>query len=142
MAEAILKRLVADRPDSDQWYIDSAGTWALYGSYPAPMSQFVMQSMGMDISSHQSKPVSRKLLQNFDLILTMESEQKDSLRFQFAEFANRIYMLSELEGIKEDIIDPIGGELSDYQATARELKRILSDSLDGIYQLTQSNKNM
>lgn len=141
MAAGILKQLVTQRPDAAQWHVDSAGVWALYGSYPAPLSQFVMQSMGIDISDHQSKPVSRKLLQNFDLILTMEKEQKDILKVEFAEFANRIYMLSELEGVKEDISDPMGGELVDYQATALELRRILSADLDEIYQLSQRLKN-
>jgi protein-tyrosine-phosphatase len=135
IAEAILKRLVADRPDADQWYIKSAGTWANYGSPAAVLSQLVVQKMGLDISTHRSQPVTLELIQHFDLILTMEDQQKEGLALQFKPYADRIYMISEMIGRIEDIPDPIGGELVDYQETARVLERILSDGLDRIYQL-------
>jgi protein-tyrosine-phosphatase len=135
MAEAILKRLVADRPDADQWYIESAGTWANYGSPAALLSQFVAQTMGMDISTHQSQPVTLELMQQFDLILTMEGRQKEGLTLQFKPYADRIFMISEMIGRVEDIPDPIGGELVDYQETYRVLERILSDGMNRIYQL-------
>src|SRR4030042_4234638 len=80
MAEARLKHRVAARQDAAEWHIESAGTWALIGSQPAPGSQFVMQTMGIDISSHQSKPVTMELLQKFDVILTMESMHKRMLQ--------------------------------------------------------------
>lgn len=135
MAEAILKRLVADRPDADQWLIKSAGTWANYGSPAAVLSQLVVQNMGLDISTHQSQPVTLELMEKFDLILTMEDQQKEGLAIQFKPYADRIFMISEMIGRIEDIRDPIGGEMADYQETAQALERILSDGLDRIYQL-------
>lgn len=136
MAEAILRKLISERPDSDQWHIESAGTWAETGHAPAFLSKYVMEQMGMDISSHLSKPVSLKLLVNFDLILTMETEHKAWLCTQYKEFANRTFLLSEMVGDVEDIPDPIGGELYDYQATAFLLERVLTDGLDRICELT------
>src|SRR4030042_3024995 len=130
MAEAILKRLVASRPDADQWHIESSGTWANFGIEPAALSQFVMHTMGMDISSHISQPVTMELLQNFDLILTMEANHKEGMIYHFSEFADRIFMLSEMVGIEEDVSDPMGGELVDFKATARELEHYLSDGFD------------
>src|SRR4030042_7070046 len=62
IAEAILKRLVADRLDADQWYVESAGAWANYGSPAAVLSQYVVQKMGLDISNHQSQPVTLELM--------------------------------------------------------------------------------
>lgn len=135
IAEAILKRLVADRLDADQWYVELAGTWANYGSPAAVLSKYVVQKMGLDISNHQSQPVTLELMQQFDLILTMEDRQKEGLVLQFKPYADQIFMISEMIGKVEDIPDPIGGELTDYQETARVLERILSDGLDRIYQL-------
>ena len=111
MAEAILKKLVSERPDADQWHVESAGTWAMDGNPPALLSQFVMEKMGMDISAHRSQPTSLKLLDNFDLILTMEDEHKEYLQDRYGEVKDRIYMLSEMVGEWVDIPDPIGGEL-------------------------------
>jgi protein-tyrosine-phosphatase len=135
MAEAILKKLVSQRADADQWLVESAGTWAEAGREPAYLSRYVMEQMGMDISRHQSKPVSLKLLVNFDLILTMEIAHKKWLDSQYHEFAERVYLLSEMVGDIADIPDPIGGELYEYQQTAFLLQRLLSDGFERIYQL-------
>ena len=143
MAEAILKRLVAERPDADQWQVESAGTWANKGFPPAVLSQLVLQKMGMDISTHRSQPVSLELMQHFDLILTMENNHKEGLSIQFSECADRIFMISQMIGIMENIPDPIGGELVDYEDTAQKLEYMLTNGLDRIYQLalTRHKKN-
>jgi protein-tyrosine-phosphatase len=141
MAEAILKHLVASRQDANQWYIESAGTWAKKGYPAAELSQYVMQTMGMDISSHKSQPVSLELVQRFDLILTMENNQKEGMIVQFGQYANRIFMLSEMIGIMMDIPDPIGGEMIDYEETAHRLEHIMLDGLDRIYQQALLNQN-
>jgi protein-tyrosine-phosphatase len=135
MAEAILKKLLSTRPDANQWHVESAGTWAMEGSPPAILSQFVMEKMGLDISSHLSQPTSLELLQNFDLVLTMEDKHKKYLNDHFGEFEERVYMLSEMVGEWEDIPDPIGGELIDYEETAYLLERILTDGFDKIVEL-------
>jgi protein arginine phosphatase len=141
MAAAILRQLVAKRQDANEWRIESAGTWANYGSPAATMSRFVMESMGMNISTHQSQPVRQNLIQQFDLILTMERNHKEALQVGFPEFANHIYMLSEIIGLEQDIWDPIGGELADYRETAQELEHILSIGLERIDQLARSLEN-
>jgi protein-tyrosine phosphatase len=91
--------------------------------------------MGMDISHHQSQPTRLKLLQQFDLVLTMENEQKKWLKNQYSEFADRIYMLSEMVGAQVDIPDPIGGELVDFEETGFLIERILRDGIDKIHEL-------
>jgi protein-tyrosine-phosphatase len=137
MAEAILKQLVAERPDADQWHIESAGTWAMYGSPAAELSQQVMREIGLDISHHQSKPITEDLLKQFDLILAMEENQKEALTIEFKAYADRIFLLSEMVGLVESIADPIGGSLVDYQDTARLIQKILVMGLDRINQLAK-----
>jgi protein-tyrosine-phosphatase len=140
MGEAILKQLVAGRLDADEWRIESAGTWALHGSSPAPLSQVVMLARGLDISHHQSQPVTEELIQQFDLVLAMESNHKESLQLVFKDRADRIFMISEVVGQREDISDPIGGELEDYHETADRLENILSQGLDRIIQLVKGHE--
>jgi protein-tyrosine-phosphatase len=140
MAEAILKRLVSQRSDTDLWHIESAGTWAIRGYPAAEFSQYVMKSMGLDISSHQSKPVSLELIKRFDLILTMENNHKEGMIAEFKQYSNRIFMLSEMIGLKMDIPDPIRGQIADYEETARLLERIITEGLDQIYQNATMNQ--
>jgi protein-tyrosine phosphatase len=144
MGEAILKHLVGSRPDAEQWHVESAGIWARKGSAPVPPSQLIMQSRGLDISSHRSQPVSIELLCKFDVILTMERIQKEILQSDFIDSADRVYMLSEMIGIIKDINDPVGGEFEDYLGTVQELEQYLTNGLDQIYQLADyhQNKNM
>ncbi len=95
-----------------------------------------MQNKGIDITAHKSKPVTKDLISQFDLILTMESHHKEGLLQVFGEYADRIFMISEMVGLEENITDPIGGELEDYQETADKLERFLSNGLKRIEQLT------
>jgi protein-tyrosine phosphatase len=139
MAEAMLKQLLAERPDADRWHIESAGTWATYGHPAAELSQQVMKEMGLDISNHQSKPVTEELLYRFDLILTMEENQKEALTIKFKLYADRIFLISEMVGILQSIPDPIGGTLADYQDTARLIQKILVSGLDKIIQLANKH---
>ncbi len=135
MAEVILKRLVSRLPDADQWQVQSAGTWARFGDPAAELSQLVVLEMGMDLSRHHSQPVTPELIRSSDLILTMERQQKEGLILLNRSLARRIFMLSEMVGRVEDVPDPIGGELADYQAAARLMEYYLSTGLSKIHQL-------
>ncbi len=139
MAEAICKQLVAERPDADTWQIESAGTWARYGAPPALLSQLVVQDMGASIGDHLSRPVTAELIHRFDLVLTMERQQKEGLKLNFPNYADRIYMLSEMVGRIEDVPDPVLGELIDYQAAAKMMERFLAGGMDKIFQLANHN---
>jgi protein-tyrosine-phosphatase len=141
MAEAILKRLVSTRPDAAQWHIESAGTWAIDGYPAAEYSQYAMQSMGMDISSHRSKSINRELINQFDLILTMDNSHKEGIIAEFGLVPDRIFMLSEMVGLINDIPDPIGRRFADYEETAHLLERLLSNGLEQIVHNAEMNHN-
>jgi protein-tyrosine-phosphatase len=135
MAEAILKKVVSERQDVDQWQIESAGIWAHDGNPPAFLSKYVMEMMGLDISNKLAQSVNLQLMKNFDLILTMEEEHKKWLQEQYGESGDRVYMLSEMVGETMDIPDPIGGELFEYKEVAELLEKIITDGFERIYQL-------
>ncbi len=132
LAEVILKQLIASRPDAGQWHIASAGIWTRPGAPAAEFSQLIAQEMGLDLSQHRSQPVSDLPVEKYDLILTMEHQQKERLLSAYRPLARRIYMLSEMVGRIEDVPDPVGGELADYHATAKLMKSFLSNGLEKI----------
>ncbi len=142
MAEAILKRLISTRVDANQWHVESAGTWAIEGCQAAELSQLVMQGMGMDISQHESQPVTDDLLRHFNLILTMENQHKEGLDLQFGQFRDRIFMLSEMVGTVEDIKDPMGKGLPYFEETARKLEQVLTDGFDRICELALTHQKV
>ena len=137
MAHALFQSKIGSKSAHQGWVVDSAGTWAARGTPASTYAQEVMQSWGLDISAHRSKPVTLELVQTADLVLTMERNHKEALRAEFPEFSERILMLSEMVGKEANIDDPIGGSLDDYEATARELDSLLNNGFKKILRLAE-----
>lgn len=125
MAAGIFKGLIEDRQPLGEWQVESAGTWGLDGEPAATGSLRVMQAIGIDISKHRARSVNAVLLQEFDLILTMELSQKESIRMEFPETSEKIFLLSEMVDRFRDVEDPYGGTFSEYEFAAGEIKEYL-----------------
>ena len=98
----------------------------------------LVNAFGVDISNHQSKSVNREMIERFNLILVMERNHKEALRSAFRNQGSKIYLLSEMIGEKYEIIDPIGGSLTDFNATALEIDNILTEGFPKIEQLSKA----
>lgn len=111
MAEGIFNELKKDLDIE----VLSAGIAALDGS---EVSDYAIKSMEEihDISYYRSKLVTRQLLDQSDLILTMTKIHKNRLINKFDNIDHKIYLLNEYAfGREEDIADPIGGSLYVYE---------------------------
>lgn len=135
MASALFEDIASREYDDQDWLVDSAGTWAGGGVPAASNSRLVMSERGLDIEDHHSKTVTGELLNEFDLILTMERHHKESLSIEFPEISGRVYVLSEMVGQAYDIWDPMGGSLEEFRATADELENILVQGYEKIKRL-------
>lgn len=133
MAMAIFLNRVQQQDES--WRVESAGTWAYEGDPASEKVVQVLAGRGLDISNHRSRLVSHDILSDFDLILTMEQGQMEALKVEFPDLAGRVYMLSEMIGMKFDIKDPIGGPLYEFEETANEFERIFDEGDQTIYEL-------
>ena len=111
MAEGIFNEL---KKDLDVQVL-SAGISALDGS---EVNDYAIKSMEEihDISHYRSKLVTKDLLSQADLILTMTKIHKDRLISRFDNIDHKTYLLNEYAfGSEEDIADPIGGSLYVYE---------------------------
>lgn len=129
---ALFRKRVQSSPD---WRIESAGTWSLEGQPVASNSHIVLAQRGIDIHDHRSRTVNRELLEQFNLILTMEAGHKEALQVEFPQFGERIHLLSEMVGGSYEILDPMGGSVDDFELTARELEKIFEQGYQNIVQL-------
>lgn len=138
MASALMKEIVRDQSNAQDWIIESAGTWGNKG-YPAVEEvQMVMKDRGIDLSDHRSRIVTKEIIQTAGLILTMEKGHKEALRIEFPEYSDRIFLLSEMVGKNFEIDDPIGGPIREYEQTARLLEKTLSQGFEKITQLVET----
>ncbi len=134
MAEALFRAMTASQ--GNEWEISSAGTWANEGDKAAEGTVKVLESRGIVLNDHLSKMITSEIMDEFQLILTMEQGQKEAIRIEFPRSAKKVFLLSELIGQRFDIHDPIGKPLSSFEETARELEQILSDGMGKILDLT------
>ena len=130
MAMGLLRSLIED--SNDQWKIESAGVWDMGDQQVAANTQLVLEEHGIDLNDHTSCTVTSTMLSEFNLVLVMEDIHKEVLKLAFPEYTDRIYMLSEMMGGFYDIVDPIGGALADFEETAFEMERILTEGIEKI----------
>jgi protein-tyrosine-phosphatase len=75
------------------------------------------------------------MLVHFNLILVMESGQKEALSVEFPDMRSKVFLISEMVGEQYDIKDPMGEPLEDFEATAEEFEQIFNQGYARIVQL-------
>ncbi len=103
MAEALLNHTL--KKSLNQVQVTSAGLAALVGYHAAPFAQEVLlQNKGIDISEHRAKQVTKSLLLEADLILTMSSRQQIEIESKLPPVKGKVHRLGKWE--EYDIPDP------------------------------------
>jgi len=130
MAEALLKKQIAaklncsiEELESQGVTVISAGIAALPGSPPAAQAQAIMQEMGLDISSHASQPVTGRLAQFADVILTLTNGHREALISHWPQLETRTITLRQ-DGA--DVSDPIGSSVEVYRQCAEQIDEHLN----------------
>lgn len=101
----------------------SAGLSILSGSKASKnSSEIIFSNYNKDISKRDAVQLTPNLLKEAHLVLTMTSYIKEILQSYYPEMQDKIYTLNEYVGVKGDIIDPYGGDISVYKKTFFELK--------------------
>jgi protein-tyrosine phosphatase len=82
MAEGIFRRLVDEAGLGDLVLIDSVGTHADFPDAPPdPRAQQALAERGIDIGGLRARRIARSDFERFDLILVMDGQNFDTLRF-------------------------------------------------------------
>lgn len=144
VGEAILRqRLLAQQGDSGQerqWHVSSAGTWADAGQLASAYSVELMAEQGLDISDHASRPVSKALLAEADLLLCMETGHAEALRAEFPSYGYKVYLLTEMAGPAYSVNDPYGGARADYERMVAEVTGLIDAGLPRIMEIALANE--
>jgi protein-tyrosine phosphatase len=129
MAEGLCRQLLADRlktrPETLEDHgvaIASAGVSAMTGGGASREAVMVLREMGIDLSAHESQPLTAQLVRNADVILTMTSSHRHAILSEWPEAAPRVALLCR---DRRDVPDPIGGTMDDYLRCARAIRQEL-----------------
>jgi protein-tyrosine phosphatase len=134
MAEAICRKLLAERLkcpieelEDRGVIVASAGTGAVGGGRASAEAVDVVAQMGLDLSGHETQPVSDSLVRQADAIYTMTQSHRQSILAQWPEAADRTRTLCPSG---DDVVDPIGGPLDRYQRCARQIEALLKRRIE------------
>ena len=128
MAEGLLKKMLSEK-GVEEYRVISAGTHTVDGYPPAHMTQKIMASQGIDVSSYRSNMLTRETINKSDIVvLVMTQEHKDEVSRIAPEKTKNIFLLKEFAEIKDknpEIADPIGLSYDAYKYCMKEIEKCL-----------------
>jgi len=125
MAETLLKERIRHLGEMDRIAAFSAGLAAFDGEPASYEACAVMARRGLSLKQHRAQRVSKTLLREADLILTMGESHKRGLLLLSPEMQERVYSLHEYADETGEISDPYGGPEAVYEACAGEIDQLL-----------------
>ncbi len=109
------------------WVVQSAGTWASPGAPALPVAIAAAHKIGVSLAGHEASLITPGLIATQDLILVMESKQKNALQNEFSVFRKHIFLLSEVvQGKIENVADPVLSETDSYIESAIEIQAMVT----------------
>jgi len=151
MAEGILKKMLKDQGVSGV-AVSSAGICSLENIPATPFAIQVARGKDVDISRHLSRQLTKKMLDQSDLVLVMAQEHLDFIRRIDEESSIRAFLLKLFprsyteSNTKRDpdvlsIKDPVGGCLAEYEISFREIEKEIKKILPDILKLVEKSNS-
>lgn len=144
MAEVLLKRRLSeklgcpiDQLEDRGFLVMSAGLSAAPGGRAAAEAQEIMKERGLDLSMHESQPLSERLIRFADIIVTMTRAHREAIVSHMPEAATRTFVLARNRG---DVSDPIGMPIEQYRRCADQIDALLESWVDEIFQAAGCDK--
>jgi protein-tyrosine-phosphatase len=135
MAEGIAK-VKFPRRLSEDIEITSAGSSALEGLPASDLAVQVASEHGIDISQHKTRLLSRSLVKQADLIVTMSSKHKQTIGILEPSALEHTYLLTDFcDEADGDVPDPIGGDIHMYGQTFQIIEKCLDSMKHRLKQL-------
>jgi len=119
LAEAAMRRLIAEEDRLDDFLLGSAGLSANHaGQSIDPRAIKVAAAHGMDLRGERSRQVTAADFKNFDLLLAMDVANRDALRAMAPRSTEqKAHLLLEFSSWigESEIPDPYHGSLEDFE---------------------------
>jgi len=132
LAAYYFQNLLEKDEHAEDIVVESAGTWTRDGLPATGDAQELAATMGISLSQHRSREVTNPILQSADLILVMETGQKEAIVHEFPSTKDRIFLLSEVvTKVEFDIADPYMTEESP-ERIAKEIFQLIKKGYDRI----------
>lgn len=125
LAQAVLQEKI-DKENIENIQTDSAGVYCGFGEPMSANTQAIIDKMGI-FFTHSSQPVTQKLIDESDIIITMTKGHKELLKAYVSP--QKLYCVDDITH-KGDILDPYGGDMSVYEKVYNQLKECMPDIIN------------
>jgi protein-tyrosine phosphatase len=137
MAEAIFRHRLAERLGcredelADRGHmVVSAGLSAVVGAPASPEAVELLAAEGIDLTTHESQPLTERLLNHVDHVYTMTRQHRAAILSERPDLEPIVRLLSAEQ---TDISDPIGGGRAEYEACKMEIERAVDAVLNCLF---------
>jgi protein-tyrosine-phosphatase len=102
----------------------------------------VLEEMGIDLSGHRTKFLTRKMVDEADLVIAMTGEHEEDILRLAPDSRSKVIVFGELDSRREnpDIGDPLGGDEEAYRRTGEEIERLVYRLIDYLAELFKVTK--
>jgi protein-tyrosine phosphatase len=99
----------------------SAGLGALVGKPADDAAVALMRERGLDLRAHRAEQITRPMSLHSDLILVMESQQRERLQRLYPEVCGRVFTIAEHAGV--DVPDPYRQPIGAFRTALALIER-------------------
>jgi len=133
MAEMLCKQMLAERLgcvidelEARGYNVLSAGTAATSNLSASQNAVEAMRRYGLDLSTHNSRPLTPGLIEDADVIFVMARHHSQSICGILPEATPKIRLLHPSG---EDVCDPVGGSVETFLECAKSLRHYLEKAM-------------
>ncbi|MDI6711442.1 MAG: low molecular weight protein arginine phosphatase [Thermoanaerobacterales bacterium] len=134
MAEGLARHLL---PRPGEWaageeeiLVFSAGVHALPGDPATENAVEALAEDGIDLRRHRAALLTREMIHEADLVLTMTAGHRRLVREMAPDQAGKVFTLAEYAGVGGDLPDPFGQPPAVYRRYAGELRHMVRLALE------------
>ncbi|MDE6189491.1 MAG: low molecular weight protein arginine phosphatase [Clostridia bacterium] len=133
LAQAVLQEKI-DKENLDIT-VDSAGVCCGYGESMSANTKAIIESMGI-FFTHTSQPISQKLIDEADLVVTMTKGHKQLLKNVVDK--DKLFCVDDITRLG-DIADPYGMDMAAYKKVEKQLREAMDAIVEKLKEVAEYN---
>ena len=135
MAENLMKAQIASHEDPFVHSIEvvSAGIKTHEGEGAEEQAIEVLNERGIEMGEHSARQISSNLINNSDLILTMEEVQKNTLLESYGASSEKTHLITEFVGDDGNVADCWGKDKNAYSDCADRITKLVEQVIYKIW---------
>ncbi len=124
IAHGIFEKMLKHK--DGEYTVASAGIFAHPNDMITEMAQRQLDKRNIDFSTRHSVQISKALVDEADLILSMTNNQRRLLVQSFPSAADKIHFLGDYTNRGDDVVDPYGQNMRAYNKCSNAIEDMLN----------------